>query len=217
MTQSSEVSEQNLLDLLVSEWQDKVVGNVAPNACILGARVASEILSYFGVRHQVLVARVIAVNDLMLSHMEQGTDPIDFSPSAWSVAIGFPDNHRSRPNLPVQPGFNGHVVILTDNFYLDLTASQMNRPFRKILVDEPLLVPLAEIGLRRLREDDEIEWAFIPLKEGKLLFRFLEDSPSTTTYKKSRDWRIHYTRFAGPMIRSIKQSLKHTERLSSKS
>lgn len=120
---------------------------------------------------------------------------------AWSVGVGFGQamvatNKDSRQSN----GFDGHLIVTTDNFYVDLTAYQFDRLEHGINTQGPLVVPISDVVYPFTFSSDALTyWLYISLEEGHLVMT----SNKNYTYENSPDWRIHYQRQVGDIIREI--------------
>ena len=84
---TSLIDNNFIIERLVEHWDF----NPNANACILASRVTHEVLSYFGVAHEVIPMQAIAMNDQMLSHVRACTPHSEWDSDAWSVGVGFPN------------------------------------------------------------------------------------------------------------------------------
>lgn len=179
--------------------------DIKPNHCILAGRVTNEVLTYFGIPHVVSAVQAMAMNDLMVSHMNEERKPDDWDPKAWSVGVGFPNMVAVNKDSREASGFDGHLVVFTRTHLLDLSAGQFDRPNHNIVTGGSILRPLTELSSRTFSGMGDSRFVHVNLNEGHLFFRNIE----TTSYKMSKDWRINYTRFSGPLIRTIKNEIKN--------
>jgi hypothetical protein len=186
------VDETELLHKLAHEWQEQVRPHVRVNACILAARLTHEVLDYFNIPHDLQPVRCTITNDIMWDCMVNAESPrFDFPPEAWSLGVG--------KGLGDGDGWSGHIVVITNNNYIDLSAEQFDRPRRDILSGGPLILP--QQGFSYVDKPAVKMWHH-PLPKGHLIWA-PEHNPS---YKQAIDWRSNYKLVAGPIIRSIKQS-----------
>jgi hypothetical protein len=92
--------------------------------CITGGRVAFEILRYFGAARQAVAAEVIAATTLGGSKISGGG--ITLTPDG----LGEFDSK-----------WDGHLFIIADNqWIIDVTADQLDRPQFKLVMGGPLVV-----------------------------------------------------------------------------
>jgi hypothetical protein len=101
-------------------------------------------------------------------------------------------------------GFDGHLVVVTESFYVDLTAYQFDRIAQGIETGGSLVAPRENITYPFvLTERSENSWFHIALKQGHMLFL----NNNNQAYKNSPDWRYHYKRQAGDIIRLIRDEI----------
>lgn len=193
-------AERLVIDPLVELWNSEVRPHVVPNACVLSARIASEVLTYFGIKHVTLSMAVMAMNDLMLEH-EQSARPYNtWDPEAWSVGVGFSQMVATKTDYRDPSGFCGHVVVITEHHYLDLTAYQFDRLEHGIETGGSRVIPLSEIiHPFTLNPESVNTWFYTKLKQGHMVML----NNNNNDYKNSPDWRTHYKRQTGDIIREI--------------
>jgi hypothetical protein len=93
-----------------------------PNVCIAATELGIEALSYFKVPARPLVVQVSIFNEKGLEATRQDLPVAEWPKGAHSVGIG-----RGRGH-PDQPGWDGHLVVLTSDAMTDLTIDSANRP-----------------------------------------------------------------------------------------
>ena len=197
------LNEQLILQKLVESWNQDVRPFVVENACVLAARIASEVLTYFGIEHKHVSMAAMSMNDIMFAHQKNGDHHSQWDTSAWSVGVGFPNMVATNVDNREASGFEGHVVIITDNFYLDLTAYQMSRLNRGIDTGGSILVSLQQIRHPYTMPLFPGDWSYIPIPEGHLL----ATPNDNEQYKLSNDWRKNYKIQSGEIIRSVRNQL----------
>lgn len=187
------------ISALSDYWNEHIQPEVLPNACILASRYATEVLSYFDIHNTVVSASVHACNDIMLDFMltTGGTPP--FPDDAWSVGVGIPN--ASAQIKPSGTGWDGHAVVLTRSFFIDLTAPQLDRPQYDIVTGGSIVMPLSEIKTSPLSD----KWGYIKLPSGHYSWTTTGDA----RYKSTKDWRSTYKLFTGDAIRSLKKNFGH--------
>ena len=184
----SSVTKQKELEILQeisNYWVSYRKNNqIEKNSCILGANFAHSILSRLDIRHEVLPVGTTVFNRRGWELF--GVPSHKLPDEAWQV-------HCSSASPG--PGFGGHIIIQTENFFFDPTALQFSRPQHEILLGETLIVPLDK---RTFIERGSVPhpihvlyrtngfWTF-PIGTG-LYSYFLEKW--NTIYRKSPDWRV---------------------------
>lgn len=158
--------------------------NIRQNSCILGCNFAHQLLIRLGVDHEVLPVGTTVFNrrGWELFGVPANRLPDD----AWQV-------HCSTRSLG--PGFSGHVVIQTKNYFFDPTAVQFSRPEHNIFVGKTLIVPLSEMKVHQrgskphpihlLYRTDEFRT--FPIGSGLYSYFF---EKWNTVYRRSPDWKI---------------------------
>lgn len=203
MTHSAH-EEKLIIDELVGLWNSEVRPHVVVNACILSARIASEVLGYFGIQHKTVSMAVMAMNDTMLEHQLEGRAFTEWSPDAWSVGVGFSDMVATNKDYRDSRGFCGHVVAVTAHHYIDLTAYQFDRIPQGIetggsmvLSNEDMVYPFV------LNPEVSNDWFYTKLNKGHMTMF----NNNNNKYKQSPDWRVHYKQQTGAIINSIKTTI----------
>jgi hypothetical protein len=135
---------ETIADVVAEElYGDPSVGNV--RLCIFGTKAFIDTAAYFGIDAKPLPVTAIAANrgwlewtstvggleKALFSEVELPPLPDD----AWSVGIDY------RGTLG---GYPGHLLAVTGDQAVDITARQFARPEYRIMVpDEPLIIPWA--------------------------------------------------------------------------
>ena len=197
-------TERRVIDALVELWDSEVRPHVVTNACVLSARIASEVLSHFGIQHEVFPMAAMAMNDEMLKHQQEGVHYSAWSPTAWSVGVGFGQMVATNKDSRDGTGFDGHVVVVTENHYIDLTAYQFDRLEHHINTGGSIVVPMGELKYPfTLSTEMPNEWIYLSLFEGHLLL-----TPNgNSSFMDSPDWCLHYKRQSGDIIRKIQAKI----------
>ena len=177
--------ELEILQEISNYWVSYRKNNqIRENSCILAANFAHLILSRLDIRHEVLPVGTTVFNRRGWELF--GVPSHKLPDEAWQV-------HCSSASPG--PGFGGHIIIQTENFFFDPTALQFSRPQHEILLGETLIVPLEK---RTFIERGSVPhpihvlyrtngfWTF-PIGSG-LYSYFLEKW--NTIYRKSPDWRV---------------------------
>lgn len=196
--------ERFIAESLVECWNKDVRPHVVENACVLAARITSEVLSYFDINHWIMPMMAMSMNDKMLEHQKSNVHYTDWDKSAWSVGIGFPNMVATGRDLRTGNGFDGHLVVVTKDLYIDLTAYQMSRPERGIDTGGSLLMEINDIEYPYYLNDSfSNKWGKVPIKQGHLLMTY----NGNNAYKDSVDWKKNYKIQSGLIIRSVRHLL----------
>lgn len=185
--------EHQILKNLANEWNKySSENNIIVNSCILASNFASKTLVCVGVPHQVRVIGATVFNQRGFETF--GTQPEELPEDAWSVHV----SSLSR-NDPRKPAFSGHVVIETENFFVDLTAEAFSRPQHQMAINDPLVVPKGKISIFSRGVHQSAMFDVFKSVDEFRLFNFdgvwysyyYEDW--NTIYTKSPDWRCSYS------------------------
>lgn len=180
-------TEQQILEELSRSWiqsRSKLTSTI--NACILAGNYAHRILDRLGVPHRV---RPIGVTVFNQKGWELFGVPAEELPDdAWSVHCS------SRSAHILENGWSGHLVIETENFFLDLTAEAFARPSNNINIFGPLLVPRSQIAElpngTPVHQLGRTEHAYIFDLLGGFYTFYYEDW--NRVYEKAPDWRVSW-------------------------
>lgn len=129
-------------------------------ACVLATRITNLMLTEFEIPHVVTHIDSFIVNDDWWDFVNSKSD-LDITrlpETAWSIGC-------NSAETPKKNGFPGHLVVETDNYFVDLSSRQFDRPQHNIITAAPLIVPLGQ--LTELPDDF---WS-VPIPKGHYLFR----------------------------------------------
>ena len=185
--------QEEVLQSLIKAWDEIVAPNVVDACCVLAGRVATEALRYMDIRHLVVPIDALAFNSAAFDLI--GEVPADEwgDSEAWSVGAMTTD---------LEANWSGHVVVVTDDWFLDLSANQFNRFNRSIVLPNRMLV----------KREHFTAWQKF---NNRLLYTFIDGTyycwqpTHDERFRNSYDWRDGYRRFSGRVIRSMKESLRH--------
>jgi len=160
-----------MVETLVSAWLRGAVPRLTnTGACVAGARFGLELLSRLGVESCVTQVDAIGLDEQSYMEVINGKGPTGWSVGALSVT--------TAPNA-----WNGHVVLETNDWFIDLTAGQFDRPDKGILFGNGLCVPVGElthhVGIW------QGDWFEVPVAQGHYLFR---DAVIQRDITKAPDW-----------------------------
>lgn len=184
------------LAALINRWQDDVAPMLAPNHCILAARVLTRL---WPDRVDARDAGVLAANQLAQQTLPTlaPTQPLSVVPEAWTVGAGHigvnPDPTMINNTTG---GYDGHVVVLVDGRWLvDLSAPQMDRPHRGIRIRRPVVIDLAARPTPSfLRGADAYMWNLRDLDAGIGWIHYgIAPPPADPAYPRwgrAPDWRF---------------------------
>jgi hypothetical protein len=156
--------------------------------CILTARIVVDVGQYFGVDLQPLPVRVLLYN----AAYDKSTQSVNFDPKdpstfisgAWNVGIGF--------DTPKPGKWNGHLIVVGQNYFGDFSIQQGER------LDRNILTGPAIVGPYHWRE----QWGAVENTSGTIVEyqRIVDDR-----WKKAPDWRTQNRR--RPIVASIIREL----------
>lgn len=204
-----QTSESEIVQYLVECWNTDVRPLVVENACVLAARITSEVLSHFNISHWVIPMMAMAMNDKMLEHQLANVPPEQWDKSAWSVGVGFPNMVATNVDLRKDHGYEGHLVVVTEKLYIDLTAYQLSRPHHGIDTGGSIMIQKDSVQPFHLNNSFPHEWGNVPIKEGHLLVQF----NGNHKYKDSNDWKTNYMVQSGSIIRKIQHMVANKDYL----
>lgn len=180
-------TEQEILQHIADGWVEVRTGlTVIPNACILAGNFAHRILNTFEIPHRVRPIGATVFNQKGWELF--GVPPHQLPDDAWSVHCSSKSQHV------LLSGWSGHLIIETENFFLDLTAEAFSRPNHNISIFAPLLVPRKSImkmpdgtPAKQLAGRDD---AFGFQLFGGIYTFYYEDF--NQVYKKASDWSVTF-------------------------
>ncbi len=181
------MSNHDFIDTAAGLWHDEFAQLFEQSACIAASAVLFEAATYFGREATILPVDTIAANapaiELIDAHV-----PIDEWPDeAWSVGT----SHDERCGIPGR--YDGHVVCIVDGVLVDLTAGQMSRPQRGLLVPEVIVA-----------DGDVLHEGEIDLPGGNRVTYVAR--PEQTGWRRAPDWKMRSVT-AGPFIRQLRARL----------
>ncbi len=185
------IREKYVLESLREQWIQDWQPDLQKNACILAGRLGKSVIDLCGLNVKVVPVGVVVYNQSGWDN--QFTHSADLPDSAWNVAC----TGRIK-NLDVAVtstgGWDGHLLLETDNYFLDLTANAFSRPEHGINIPGPLLVHKDQITTLHERDSQfkchevfqAAEFSQIALGSG-CTYNF---SPElwNTDYRKSPNW-----------------------------
>ncbi len=194
--------EETIITHLEDIWRTTFVPQFVPNSCVLASRVANEVFDYFGIPNEVIPVSAIAMNEKMDNYWKQSVPMEQWEDDAYSVGV-MPDIRITPNGIDRRDGmgFEGHLIVTTPSYLLDLSALQFHRPKYNIVTNGPLIVSrqavtTAIVGGTRT-------FSKIILEQGMILYEPLKNY----TFLKSQDWKKGYREPSSFIIRAIKPIL----------
>lgn len=166
---------------------------LVPSCCILAARIATNALTALGVKNAAIPVGAACYN--RVGWQERLLPMGEWSPEAWSVGAS---SRQIAFTLKQGGGFDGHVVVTTPNFFIDLSVPQFDRPMRNIITGGPLVAKWSsfEAVSKSARKIDLLEGVYL-----------VEAEPHNTGFKESPDWVRGWRRFGGEFMDNLTESL----------
>jgi len=175
-----------LLALTVTSWPDGTAIDEATGqgACIESARLLVDALRRLGISD----ARALAVDVVYgnaASKAVRSTPIEDWPPEAYTVGavIGDPGiTPRSAREPGRRKGFVGHVVVVGEDWLIDMTAQQFHRPDHGIVIEGAVCAGGLDGISSKQRHELELD-----LPEGGWV-RYVT-RPEVKSYRTSNAWR----------------------------
>lgn len=194
-------SEAELLREVADFWTKEIQPKVVPQACVLASRITTYALSRFGIKWEVHHSDALAVNDEWYNlYFEQGVPQELLPPTAWSVgAVTMKNVVGTHRHITFgDKGFSGHLVVTTDEHFIDLSSGQFDRPNNGIITGAPLIVSRSLITKpQTLRARDFIS---VPITQGKFLLR---RAKVKADYKWTPDWAHTHKRWTTALVAKL--------------
>jgi hypothetical protein len=182
------------LRVLAEYWQTDVAPMVNPRACVLAGRLATVVLGRIGISTAVYHTDTVAMNDLWYNlFIVKGLGQQFLPPEAWCVGAVTADVKGTHSTMV--GGFSGHLVVTTPHHFVDLSASQFDRPSHDIVTGSPLIVPRENIT-------DTPHGKMVPIQRGVYITKPAENPAS---YQWTPDWQTNYKTFAKPLITRLRE------------
>lgn len=151
-------------------WTRGVAPRLVQNSCVAGARFAIEYLRLMGIDAWATQVDALALDEKSYADILCGNEPTGWSVGALSLT--------TVPNA-----WNGHVVVETQDWFIDLTASQFDRPERGIIMGSSVCVPTDRLAHHvGVWQGD---WFEAPAVRGHYLFR---DAVVQKDITQAPDW-----------------------------
>lgn len=174
-----------LVEFLVDVGRPRILEDYLPSSCIVSTRVSIEFLRYFGVRAAPRAVLAEAMNpaavEFVLAHgweaVHSDSGKSCAAAGGWMVVT---DNESGPPGtVDESNGWRGHLVaMIEDDYLLDLSADQMARPLKNLLVPGPIFGPVSR-------------WPEAYALEGGAVVRYDDlGAARKSPWVESRDWRV---------------------------
>ena len=194
--------ETAVLEVAKDFWLREVAPVTVPNACILASRIITVALAKYNVQCWATQVDAVCWNAEGY-RLRNDLNAFRSSPTAWSVGVmSEPSDRWLRDevlagNNPFERKFFGHLIVETQNHFVDFTAGQFDRPQHGIVTGTPLAVPYS-----RLTETKD-GWV-VPIQEGVYVFR---DAQYPASPQGTPDWDTNYKADAKRLIEELRPLL----------
>ncbi len=117
--------------------------------CIEATRLAVGVMARLGIAARPMACDIAAINAVALPLVKAGAPASTWPPDAWSTGTSC-DAYRSGANRS-EPyrrgaGFAGHVVVVGNDWFCDLTVEQYHRPHIGIRIPGVIIGPYGGDG-----------------------------------------------------------------------
>lgn len=213
-----DISLDLLPELILEEVRPEVLRSFSKNSCVVTARVAIDVLAYFGIKSQPLAVEAFFWNDEFVRLVEErgiheATELVKIPRledhgGPWTISLGLQD---TAGDLEA-----GHVVVYVPEWDVvyDLSADQISRPHKGL--DVPTMSFFLE-GSTWVRDPEEMGIYRVPQPEDSgfepalAMYRLAPRE----LYKKSPNWRgvsagrkAPITETTGQVIRAVRKKME---------
>jgi len=192
--------EQRAVNALADFYSSRVQPCLpSTSSCILAARLATKALRRIGIPSEHKHVDATCFNDVYLRHLEAGTSEEDFPASAccgaaWSDLDGTP---KSASPWDLE-SFNGHLIVETEHYIVDLSAPQFDVYEHHIVTGGPLVVPrvdLVDVGGGT--------WS-MPIKLGHYWF---SEARLPKYPADCGDWQVGYKPYLADCVKAMRHAM----------
>lgn len=121
---ATNIHTEAVIDALITFARPLIVEAAGPNSCIASARIALDVLKYFGIRAQPLAASVMACNPKAAKALVNSQPAGIVGGGAWTIGAGL-----DRVGWdPMSRLYDGHVVVVCGTTVIDLSLDQFALP-----------------------------------------------------------------------------------------
>lgn len=204
-TQITLGDEQRAVNALADFFSSEVQPRMRDlRSCVMAARLATKSLDRIGIPNQFSHVDATCLNDEWLHHAQLGTPAEEVPLTAWSISVWSNHDLVFRPSGNYDPnGFSGHLIVETENFMIDLSAQQFDRPQHEIITGGPLVVPLSDLTEVRQGFVLNETWS-VPIELGHYWFN---DAVLPTRPSNSNDWRYGYRDFLPDCVKAMRRAM----------
>lgn len=163
------MSGQEVVEALVEilpddfAWADKAARK---GRCVEATRIAVAVLRRMGVECKAMACDVDVLSPEAARRLEAGELVPPFDGDVWILGIRCDEpGGPSRDEPTRRRSFGGHLVVVGDDWFADLTAQQFSRPEHNIVVDGAIVGAYwpGDAAVRAIRHDGtEVRWMWRP-------------------------------------------------------
>lgn len=145
------------LETIASVTRETVRETFNADSCIASSIIGQKVLAEYGITSRLVTVSATAYNDLWVQMRRDGIPPEEWPENAWSLGIVGTDTVDHENNR-----WDGHLVLVLRwdgrRLLLDLSADQMSRPERDLVIPGPIGLFLPRLwtpqdpGITRLPE-----------------------------------------------------------------
>lgn len=177
-----------------------------PDCCIAAAAILLRVFEHYGYKAQVVPVTVQVYNAAMIKLLKGNTrlpeDPLRREllfevTGAWGVGIVPASAVLSYLRNRTEGGYGGHLLLRVEQYLVDATIAQVNRPDKQMVMPQLLVSPYAADLLR------EGSLA-IEANECTVVYRLSSDE----SYQTAIDWK----RRVSPVPETLKRILYRVEK-----
>lgn len=122
------MTTDDIYTTLLTFGRARILERFRPDCCIASTRIAIEVLRRFGIRAKPAPCQVYIATLPLFERLQKQSFTGKFQPGEHSVGIGYGVPAGTRP------GFDGHLVAVTDDSLIDLSLDQASRPHKGIVL-----------------------------------------------------------------------------------
>ena len=173
------------------KWSNEPDFPFTRDHCINGTRIVTLALSQLGVKAKPVSVSLALFNRSAWDLFQANVPLAEWPDHAWSLGVG--PGHRTGDTGK----WNGHLVCEGDDWTLDISAGQFNRPGRMVMPG-PRLIPvrLPEVGMGTYHDDRQ---------QVLMMGRW----PANNAWRTASGWsRLHATE-VNEIVRRVHSRLNH--------
>ena len=175
------------------DWQQQDSFPFRPDHCINGTRVAVRTLERFGVRAHPVSVQFLLFNRFAWELYNAGVPVDDWPEHAWSLGVG------PREEIRDEDHFDGHLVCEGEDWTLDISAGQFDRPGR-------IVVPGPKVFHQRLPFGEQ----FVTFGDSHGQLLAIARWPENNSWRLAGGWKRLHEAEVAELERRINERLENT-------